>query len=97
MTITVEQFYNHRLWKEFSKTCKFRVPKGYHWPKDNPDDACTYIDEKTGGGQYSSCCYTSCIAWWAQLSEIDKADVLAEMDERIREMERLDPSYHSGA
>ena len=76
--ITIGQFYNHKLWEEFSKTCKFREPKGYHWPEDNPDDSCIYINEKTGGGVYANCCYTSCVAWLDQLSEFDRADVLAE-------------------
>jgi len=92
--ITVEQFYNHALWQTFSETCKFRVPGGYHWPEDNPDDACIYADEKTGGGVYANCCFTVCMAWLDQLSELDKADVLAEMERGIREMERSDPSYH---
>lgn len=78
--ITVEQFYDRELWVKFSKTCKFRVLGGYHWPEGNPDDACTYVDERTGGGVYASCCFTVCMAWLDQLSEFGRTDVLAEMN-----------------
>ena len=92
--ITVDQFHNHKLWMSFSETCKFRVSKGYHWPEDNPDDACNYINPKTGGSVYANCCYTACMGWLDQLSELDRKSVLEEMDRGYREMIRLDPSYH---
>ena len=92
--ITIKQYYNHALWQRFSESCLFRIPHGYHYPTDNPDDACNYIDPKTGGGVYANCCYTVCMSWLDQLSEPDRKDVLEEMNRNYREMELLDPSYH---
>ena len=92
--ITIKQFYDHSLWQKFSEICPFRIPHGYHYPENNPDDACNYIDLKTGGGVYANCCYTACMSWLDQLSEPDKKAVLEEMDRSYREMEKLDPSYH---
>jgi len=92
--ITIEQFRDHRLWAEFSETCRFRQLGGYHWPEDNPADACVYRNEKTGGGVYANCCYTVCMAWLDQLSEPDRKAVLVEMVGSYRGMVKLDPTYH---
>ena len=95
--ITIEQFHNHKLWGEFSRACQFREPKGYHYPEDNPDDACVYTNPKTGGGIYANCCFTACMSWLDQLSEPDRVSVLREMEEGEKwlvEQERREAGGH---
>lgn len=79
--ITKKDFWNHEKWGDFAKTCEFKCLEKFHWPPDNPNDACCHPNV------YGPCCFTACLGWLHQLSDLDRADVLAEMDEAQREYE----------
>lgn len=88
--ITLEQFYDHKEWGRFSKTCPNRTPNDFDAGEFiGKLDGCLYIDEKTGGGYGGPCCYTCCLGWLDQLSEADKKTVLEDMDRQAKEYDEL--------